>query len=155
MSIINSVEEKKEFLTMNIAGQLFGMLVNSVSDVLTPQKIIQIPLAPKEVIGSFNLRGRIVTAIDLRVILGIKTAFNLKECMGVVVEYNNDLYSFIVESVGEVLSLSLSEFTHNPENLSKNWQDLSLGIYPLKDDLLVILNINKVLQNISEDNANK
>jgi purine-binding chemotaxis protein CheW len=71
--------------------------------------------------------------------------------MSVVVEHHNELYSFIVDSVGEVLSLSLSDFSHNPENLSKNWQDLSLGIYQLKDNLLVILDINKLLQNISGD----
>jgi purine-binding chemotaxis protein CheW len=58
--------EKKEFLTMDVAGQLFGISVYSVRDVLAPQKITNIPLSPKEVIGSLNLRGRIVTAIDLR-----------------------------------------------------------------------------------------
>ena len=63
---IISTEGHEEFVTMFINGQMFGIPVLMVQDVLGPQKITRIPLAPPEVAGSLNLRGRIVTAIDVR-----------------------------------------------------------------------------------------
>ena len=61
-----SFEDQRDYVTMTIAGQLFGIPVLTVQDVLGPQSITRVPLAPAEVAGSLNLRGRIVTAIDMR-----------------------------------------------------------------------------------------
>lgn len=156
--LILSSEEIQQFLTMEIGGHLLGLSINLVKDVLDFQNITKIPLASKEVLGSLNLRGRIVTAIDLKVILNIedeaeKNVLKKEKHMGVVVEHKNELYSLAVESVGEVLSISCSDFINNPANLSKNWRDFSLGIYPLKERLLIIIDINKVLKVISGNNA--
>ncbi len=141
-------DSKKQFLTMNVAGQLLGIAINTIREVLSSQTITRVPLSPKEVMGSLNLRGRIVTAIDLRVILNLTTDKNNINNTSVVVDHENELYSFVVDSIGEVLEISTSEFVSNPTNLNKNWQDLSLGICPLKDKLLVILDIKKVLEHI-------
>ncbi|KKB96124.1 Chemotaxis protein CheW [Candidatus Arcanobacter lacustris] len=157
-SLLGTDDEKKQFLTMELGGHLLGLSIYTVRDVLASQQITKIPLAPKEVLGSLNLRGRVVTAIDLKVVLNIeeedkKDTVVKKKNMGVVVEHGNELYSFIVESVGEVLSLSASDFVTSPTNLSKNWRDLSLGICPLKGRLLIIIDITKVLKTISGANA--
>jgi purine-binding chemotaxis protein CheW len=141
-------DSKKQFLTMNVAGQLLGIAINTIREVLSSQTITRVPLSPKEVMGSLNLRGRIVTAIDLRVILNLTTDKNNINNTSVVVDHENELYSFVVDSIGEVLEISTSEFVSNPTNLNKNWQDLSLGICPLKDKLLVVLDIKKVLEHI-------
>jgi purine-binding chemotaxis protein CheW len=146
-AVINK-DSKKQFLTMNVAGQLIGIAINTIREVLSSQIITRVPLSPKEVMGSLNLRGRIVTAIDLRVILNLTKDLNNTNNTSVVVDHENELYSFVVDSIGEVLEISTSEFVSNPTNLNKNWQDLSLGICPLKDKLLVILDIKKVLEHI-------
>jgi purine-binding chemotaxis protein CheW len=141
-------DSKKQFLTMNVAGQLLGIAINTIREVLSSQTITRVPLSPKEVMGSLNLRGRIVTAIDLRVILNLTTDKSNINNTSVVVDHENELYSFVVDSIGEVLEISTSEFVSNPTNLNKNWQDLSLGICPLKDKLLVVSDIKKVLEHI-------
>lgn len=140
-----------EFVTMQIAGQLFGISVHMVQDVLAPQKISFIPLAPPEVAGSLNLRGRIVTAIDIRVLLGLPPLEDRTECRSIVIGYKEDLYSFIVDKVGDVLSIPLTSLSHNPENLSPSWQNVSMGVYPMKDTLLVILDVEKLLHMIVGD----
>ena len=139
--------DSREYVIMSIDKQLFGISVYSVRDILAPQKITSIPLAPREVAGSLNLRGRIVTAIDLRVILnlGSTSPEDYKKSMSIVVENNGELYSLVVDSVGEVLTLKLTDIVTNPENLSAKWQDLSVGIFPQKDNLIVILDVDKIV----------
>src|SRR5437773_6806042 len=95
--------EARDFVTMTIAEQLFGIPVLQVQDVLGPQRITRIPLAPPEVAGSLNLRGRIVTAIDLRTRLGLPQLTDGKPRMSIVVDHGGELYSLMVDQVGEVL----------------------------------------------------
>ena len=103
---------------MSIGDQMFGIPVLTVQDVLGPQNIARVPLAPPEVAGSLNLRGRIVTAIDVRPRLGLATREGGKAAMSVVVEHENELYSLLVDSVGEVLSLNSRDYQRNPPTLS-------------------------------------
>lgn len=134
------------FVTMLIAGQMFGVPVLQVQDVLGPQRITRVPLAPPEVSGSLNLRGRIVTAIDVRIRLGLPPRPNDMQGMSVVVDHNGELYSLIIDKVGEVMSLFGADYEKNPATLDPRWQDVSNGIYRLKDGLLVVLDIARLLR---------
>src|SRR5262249_19688306 len=96
-------EDHRDYVTMSIGAQMFGIPVLTVQDVLGPQQITRVPLAPPEVAGSLNLRGRIVTAIDVRLRLGMPKNADGKPPMSVVVEHEGELYSLLVDSVGEVL----------------------------------------------------
>jgi purine-binding chemotaxis protein CheW len=140
------VEGQHDFVSMTIAGQLFGIPVLKVQDVLGPQRITRIPLAPPEVAGSLNLRGRIVTAIDLRLRLGLEPRAKGENSMSVVVEHHGELYSLIVDSVGEVLSLDADAYERNPPTLDPRWRDFSDGIYRLDGSLLVVLDVAQLLQ---------
>lgn len=139
-----------EFVTMRVAGQLFGIGVLSVQDVLRGLKITRIPLAPKEVAGSLNLRGRIVTAIDVRECLEIEPsdgpAIPRERVMSVVVEHRNEFFSLIVDSIGEVVNLPLSQIEKSPANLAGRWKEVASGVYKLQDELLVILDVSKLLK---------
>ncbi|MBR9973053.1 chemotaxis protein CheW [Magnetospirillum sulfuroxidans] len=137
--------ETQDYVTMFIDGQMFGIAVLTVQDVLGPQKITRIPLAPREVAGSLNLRGRIVTAIDVRLRLGLKRADEDNKGMSVVVEQGGELYSLMVDQVGEVLSLPVAKFERNPPTLDPMWREFSAGIYRLDDKLLVVLDVAKLL----------
>lgn len=134
-----------DFVTVRLGGQLAGIPVLSVHDVLSPQKITFIPRAPKAVAGVLNLRGRIVTAIDLRCRLGLAAQENGAASMSVVIEHHGEPYSLQIDSVGEVLSLSSDTYERNPVSLDATWQAISQGIYKLDGELIVILDIDKLL----------
>jgi purine-binding chemotaxis protein CheW len=141
-----STEDHEEFVTMFIKGQMFGIPVLMVQDVLGPQKITRIPLAPPEVAGSLNLRGRIVTAIDVRLRLRLpRREEDVDNSMSVVVDLKGELYSLRVDSVGEVLSLPAAKFERNPPTLDLLWREFSNGIYRLADKLLVVLDVPRLL----------
>src|SRR5689334_21135697 len=106
----NSAQSPRDFVSIVIGDQLFGIPVLQVQDVLGPQRITRIPLAPPEVAGSLNLRGRIVTAIDIRTRLGLPELADGKKRMSIVVDLGGELYSLMVDSVGEVLSLTEAGF---------------------------------------------
>jgi purine-binding chemotaxis protein CheW len=134
-----------EFVSVTSAGQLFGIPVLQVQDVLGPQRITRIPLAPPEIAGSLNLRGRIVTAVDLRTRLRLPPLAEGRQGMSVVVEHGSELYSLIVDTVGEVLSLSDADLERNPATLDPVWRDVAAGIYRLDKSLLVVLDVARVL----------
>lgn len=137
--------ENNEYVTFTICGQLFGIPVLQVQDVLGPQNITRIPLAPPEVAGSLNLRGRIVTAIDVRTRLGLPDREKGDEGMSVVVEHGGELYSLIIDQVDEVKSLSDTSFERNPPTLDPRWRTYADGIYRLTDQLMVVLNVSRLL----------
>lgn len=135
----------KEFVTFTIAEQLFGIPVLKVQDVLSSYQITRIPLAPPEIMGSLNLRGRVVTAIDMRVRLGLPERAKDADSMSIVAEHEGELYSLVVDTVSEVLALSASTFDRNPPTLDLQFRAMSEGIYQLDDQLLVVLDVNRLL----------
>lgn len=134
------------FVTMTVAHQVFGIPVLKVQDVLGSQKIARVPLAPPEVLGSLNLRGRIVTAVDVRTRMGLPRLENNKQSMSIVVDHGGELYSLVVDKVGEVMSLPSADFERNPSTLDPRWQEVSGGIYRLQGTLLVVLDVSRLLR---------
>ncbi len=140
-----SHDSVREFVTATIGSQLCGIPVLKVQDVLGPQRITPIPLAPVEVAGSLNLRGRIVTAIDLRTRLGLTHRADDKNEMSIVVEHHGELYSLMIDAVGEVLKMSTSNFERSPGTLDPVWRGFSEGVYRLTEGLLVVLDVETLL----------
>ncbi len=136
--------DSEEYVTALIDGQLFGIPVLAVQDVLGPQALANIPLAPPEVAGSLNLRGRIVTAIDLRKRLGMEPA-DREKSMSIVVDHHGELYSLLIDEVGEVLQVPMQNYERNPATLDPRWRDVSQGIFRLDGQLLVILQVQRLL----------
>ncbi len=140
-----SMSDLQEYVTVTIGGQMFGIPVLQVHDVLGTIKLTNIPLAPPEVAGALNLRGRIVTCIDVRKRLGLSAADGGKEQMSVVVEHHGEPYSLLIDAVGEVLSLKTENMESNPATLDSRWREVSSGIYRTENKLLVILQIDRLL----------
>jgi purine-binding chemotaxis protein CheW len=153
----DGVSDASDFVSVVIGDQLFGIPVLQVRDVLASQRITRVPLAPPEVAGSLNLRGRIVTAIDIRARLALpeRSAEQSagKPRMSVVVDYGGELYSLMVDSVGEVLRLAESNFERNPATLDVRWREVSAGIYRLDGSLLVVLDVTRLLDISSRSEA--
>lgn len=136
-----------DYLTMTIDQQMFGIPVLQVQDVLREQKVTRIPLAPPEIEGALNLRGRIVTAVNMRRKLGLDepdAEIGAKK-MSVVVEQNQELYSLIIDGVGDVLPLDPEKFESVPSTLDPLWLDIATGIYRLDNSLLVLIDISRLL----------
>jgi purine-binding chemotaxis protein CheW len=138
-------EEANTFVTLTVADQLCGVPVLGVRDILAEQIITRIPLAPPEIAGSLNLRGRIVTAIDLRRRLSLPPAPPGQPRMSVVAEQGGELYALLVDQVSEVLSLPAQACERNPPTLSPSWAAYSAGIYRLQGRLLVVLDVARLL----------
>jgi purine-binding chemotaxis protein CheW len=133
------------FVTLTLANQLCGVPVLSVRDILGEQSITRIPLAPAEVAGSLNLRGRIVTAIDLRRRLRLPPAPPGTPRMSVVTGHGGELYALLVDQVREVMTLKSSQFEQTPPTLRGVWSSFSDGIYRLTGNLLVVLDVARLL----------
>jgi len=144
--------DTQEYVTFKIANQLFGIPVLKVQDILSWHSITPIPLAPPEIAGSLNLRGRIVTAMDVRRRLGLPPA-NKGKSMSIVAEHDGELYSLMVDTVGEVLALKPNDFERNPPTLDPTFREYSSGIYRLDDQLLVVLDVNRLLDYGAEQAA--
>ncbi|MGC1410213.1 MAG: chemotaxis protein CheW [Acetobacteraceae bacterium] len=138
-------EEERVFVTLTVAEQLCGVPVLGVRDILGEHAITRIPLAPTEIAGSLNLRGRIVTAIDLRRRLRLPPAPADQPRMSVVAEQAGELYALLVDQVSEVMSLKANAFERNPPTLPPAWAQFSSGIYRLEGRLLVVLDVAKLL----------
>ncbi len=138
-------DEDRVFVTLTVAEQLCGIPVLGVRDILGEQTITRIPLAPPEIAGSLNLRGRIVTAIDLRRRLKLPPPPSGARRMSVVAEQGGELYALLVDQVSEVMSLKAAAFERNPPTLPTTWANFSAGVYRLQDRLLVVLDVGRLL----------
>jgi purine-binding chemotaxis protein CheW len=135
----------RTFVTLTIGEQICGVPVLGVRDILSEQAITRIPLATKEIAGSLNLRGRIVTAIDMRLRLNLPPAPEGNARMSVVAEQNGELYALLVDQVSEVMTLHDRDFEQNPPTLPAIWAAHSKGVYRLDGKLLVVLDVASLL----------
>ncbi len=132
-------------VSVRVGPQLFGVPVLQVQDVINQTRIDLVPLAPPEVAGSLNLRGRIVTAVDLRPRLRLPARAEGEAFMCVIVEHGGELYALLVDDVGDVLWLSADVWEPVPVTLPAAWGGLCSGLYRLQDELLLALTIPEVL----------
>ena len=144
-SIQTGTAEADLVLTISVGGQACGVPVLAVRDVLGPQSITPIPLAPPEVEGAMNLRGRIVTAVDLRRRLGLSARQPGAQPMSVVVEHGGELYALLADTVGEVVPLPATGRDANPPTLDPLWRDVSRGVHRRDGELLILLDVDRVL----------
>jgi len=141
-------EPKAEYLTIYLDDQMFGIPVLKVQDVLRDIKFTKVPLAPVEVSGALNLRGRIVTAVNVRQRLGLPPYDGEKKSLSVVVEHENELYSLVIDSVGDVISIENRDIGASPPTLDKLWKDIADGVYCMEDKLMLVLDVSRLLESV-------
>ena len=139
-----------EYVTVMIGDQLFGLPISRVQDVFMPDRLTRVPLASLEIAGVLNLRGRIVTAIDMRRRLGLPPRSDGRPPMAVGIELKGESYGLLIDTVGEVLKLADETREPNPVNLDQHLARVSAGVHRLEGQLLVILDVDRVLEMGSE-----
>jgi purine-binding chemotaxis protein CheW len=134
-----------EYVTVWIGEQLFGLPIARVQDVFMPDRLTRVPLASAEIAGVLNLRGRIVTALDMRCRLGLPPRTGDKPPMAVGIESHGESYGLLIDTVGEVLKLADDTREANPVNLDRRLARVSAGVHRLDGQLLVVLDVDRVL----------
>lgn len=135
---------RTEYVTVIIGKQLFGLPIARVQDVFVLSQITRVPLAPDDIAGVINLRGRIVTAIDLQRRLGVEGGSG-RMPMAVGIESANESYGLVIDAVGEVLKLDAETAEPVPVNLDERLGQVASGVHRLEDGLLVVLDVDKLL----------
>jgi purine-binding chemotaxis protein CheW len=146
----SNADEVIQYVTVVIGGQLFGLPISQVHDVFVPERVTRVPLAAPQVAGVLNLRGRIVTAIDMRKLLHLRDRDEGAQVMAVGIEQKGESYGLVIDSVGEVLRLSSSSQEPNPSNLDKRWAEISGGVHRLDGKLMIILDVARLFSAMVE-----
>ena len=136
----------RQLCTFYVGDGYFGIPVQQVQEVVRPQPITPVPLAPKVVRGLINLRGQILTAIDLRYRLGLGEPGDPAKLMNVVVRTDDSPVSFLVDEIGEVLDVDEDCFESPPETLQGEMRELIGGAYKLDGRLLLALSTERAIR---------
>jgi purine-binding chemotaxis protein CheW len=134
-----------QFTTFYLDGLLFGMEVSKVQEVIRYQEMTRVPLASPVIRGLINLRGQIVTALDLRRRINLTERSSDKLPINVVVRSGEEAVSFLVDEIGDVLDVDEDTFERPPDTLQGDARDVIRGAYKLKDRLLLVLNTERAL----------
>ena len=141
--------EAQQFCTFFLEGLFFGIEVEKVQEVIRYQEMTRVPLAPSVVGGLINLRGQIVTAVDMRRRLGLSERPEDQLPMNVVVRTDDGAVSLLVDEIGDVLETEEESFERPPETVQGVARELIRGVYKLKGQLLLILDTDKALNEVS------
>jgi purine-binding chemotaxis protein CheW len=137
--------EVVEYVTVMVADEMFGLPIARVHDVFIPTNLTEVPLAPPEIRGLLNLRGRVVTAIDLRRRLGLADRSDGGRTMAVGLEHGGEAYGLLVDAVGEVMKLGPDTHEPNPAHMDPRWTGLARGVHRLEGRLLIIVDVDAAL----------
>jgi purine-binding chemotaxis protein CheW len=142
---MNDLNPLTEYVTFAAADQMFGLPIERVQDVFQVSHITRVPLAEPEIAGVLNLRGRIVTAIHLGNRLELQSHGAPLPPMAIGIESGAESFGLLVDAVGEVLKLADGDREANPINLDRKLARVSAGVFRLDGQLLVILDVDRVL----------
>jgi purine-binding chemotaxis protein CheW len=140
-----SSDATRPICTFRLAGSLFGIEVTQVQEVLREQPMTRVPLAPPEVRGLINLRGQIVTAIDLRDRLGFPPSKPGTSPMNVVVQTEHGVASLLVDAIGDVIDVTDRELERTPETVPRQLRELVRGVYKMPGELVLLLDPDRAI----------
>jgi purine-binding chemotaxis protein CheW len=142
-----------QFCTFYLDHLLFGVELNGVQEVIRSLEMTKVPLAPAMVRGLINLRGQIVTAVDLRRGLKLRPRPTELPVMNVVVRSEDGAVSLLVDEIGDVVEVEESTFEPPPETLRGTVRSMILGVHKLDDRLMHVLDIEKACHMTALDEA--
>jgi purine-binding chemotaxis protein CheW len=150
MNMEETLSEGRQLCTFFVDGELYGLPIDQILEVLTDRPLTGVPLAPPTVAGLINLRGQIVVAVDMRRRLELTPRADDRQSMNVVVRHQDNVVSLLVDEIGDVISVAEDCFEEPPETLEGVVRNLIHGAYKLEDRLLLLLDAEEVL-NLKEE----
>lgn len=141
----NEEEKLETWVTFALGNESFGLPVSSVKEILRAGFITRVPHAPSSVRGVTNMRGRVLPVVDLNARLGLKESDITSLSRILVVESKGRLIGLLVDSVQQVLRLSLKAVQPAPPDIITAQSDYILGVYHLQDALVILLDVDRVL----------
>ncbi|MDA8026325.1 MAG: chemotaxis protein CheW [Actinomycetota bacterium] len=145
---VNELTER-QYCTFYLDGHFLGIGVKEVQEVLKYQYMTEVPLADAEVAGLINLRGQIVTALDLRKVMGLG-ARKEKLPMNIVVRSDDGPLSLLVDEIGDVVEVEKDSFEDPPETLEVSFRHLIKGVYKLQEKLMLVLDLDRAVFSLVE-----
>lgn len=139
------MSDDAQYCTFRLGSLFFGVEVTKVQEVIRYQEMTPIPLAQRTVSGLINLRGQIVTAIDLRRVLEFEDRPVDERPMNVVIRTDEGAVSLLVDRIGDVMHVDSDSFERVPDTVTGVARDLILGAYKLPDTLLLVLDTDRIV----------
>lgn len=134
-----------QFLTAYVNGHYIGVAIRRIQDVIGPQDITKIPRARHAIAGVLNLRGRIVTAIDMHERLEETHSMDKALRMGIIIDTHDELFSLLVDHVEDVMTIEIDNISEVPPTLNPLWQQVCSGVYQMKDRIMILLDLERLL----------
>lgn len=145
LSAARAQQASRDYVTFTVAGQEFGLTAVDVRDVLKTQALTRVPMALPEIAGLINLRGHIVTAIDLRRRFGLADRAAADKSMSIVVEHKSDQFCLLADGVGDVVALDTNRIEPNPSSMDDTWRAFSKGVVRRNNGLMILLDLSVTL----------
>ncbi len=140
----------EQFLSVCVGEHLLGIPVSCIREVLAEQVLTPIPLAPPQMVGSLNLRGRIIAALSLRKVLKLDDLKKNQPHLHVVIEEKSELYSLVVDHIGDVCTVDKGLLEKAPSTLDRAWKMLTTGVFRLEHALLVVLDTSALVRQLEK-----
>lgn len=147
-------DELLQLVTFSIGDEEFGVNILKVQEIIRTMEITKVPRAPAFVEGVINLRGKVIPIIDLRRRFGLYPKPGDKDTRIIVIEINNIIVGFIVDAVSEVLRIPAGTVEPTPPVVAGVESDYISGVGKLKDRLLIMLDLDKILSSEDMDMLN-
>jgi len=140
------MSQENQYCTFVVDSMLFGVEVGRVQEVIRFQEMTRVPTAPQVVSGLINLRGQIVTALDMRSRLGLPPRDTVTRPMNVVIRTDDTAISLLVDEIGDVVNVDQTTYERPPETINAAARELITGVYKLKDRLLMIVDTQRAVE---------
>jgi len=135
----------RQYATFEVAGQLFGVEVEAVQEVLSFHEYTAVPLSSPAVGGLFNLRGQVIAAVDLRVQLGLRRQSLEGPVMNVIMRGDDEPVSLLVDRIGEVIDIDDNDFEAPPETLTGSIREFVLSTVKLEGRLMLAIDVKQAV----------
>ena len=143
------MSQTRQFCTFWVADRFFGVDVRHVQEVLRRQTTTRVPLARSVVRGLLNLRGQLLTVIDMRARLGLAPNETDTESMNVIVRTDEGAASLVVDAIGDVVEADMTAMAPLPATMSEHAREVVVGVYPTKRELMLVLDTEKTIFQIA------
>lgn len=145
------MNEEQKICTFYINEYLFGLEVARIQEIIRYQETTFVPLADETISGLINLRGEIVTVIDMRKLLGLSQQKAQESLINIVVKSEDCSVSLLVDDIGDVMDISSDNFEPPPENLTGGIRKILKQVCQLESAILLLLDIDKVLNLVQDE----